>query len=196
MKLRHLTLLAACAALTGPAGATLIGAGVDGTLRFNSTPTNFWHPANGFVPAGPLNAAGASVIISATDTEFGFDDGANRDTAEFTGNQLIVTDLVRTNATNWTMTFTSPAFLGISEISDTFDNGGVNFSFAGNTITLVWAGTNTNSQPGERQAVFSIQTTNTAPDNPGHSVPDGGSTGVLLALGLLGFAKLKKLRPA
>jgi hypothetical protein len=128
-----------------PARADLTGTTVAGSLHFDGLTENFFDPANGFVPAGFLNAAGPTVTISNTAAEFGFDDGANEDIANFTGNTLVVTDHDTDNAANWVMTFTDTAFLGLKllQTSDTFTNGGVTGVLSGDTITLDWAGTST-----------------------------------------------------
>ena len=97
----------------------------------------------GRVPPGYENTAGTTVPISDTAVEFGFSDGYNFDTADFTAATLTLTDQVNNNgAVPWQQTFTDPAFSGvITKVSDTFDNGGVTASVSGDTITLNWAGT-------------------------------------------------------
>ena len=121
-----------------PAQAALIGANVFGELNFGGGSTNFFNPANGFVPAGFLNVGGPNVIVGEPAVEFGFNDGANRDVANFTDTQLIVTDDSAGGGTSIIMRFTSNAFLGLSlsEVADTFLNGGMTATLVGNVITL------------------------------------------------------------
>jgi hypothetical protein len=127
----------------GTASANLIGSSVTGSIMFDGNPNNYFDPANGGVPAGFLNTASSTVTIGEPAVEFGYQDGANKDTANFTSNQLIVNDTVFSSAFNWKMTFTDTAFssLGLTKISDTFTNGGVTGTLVGDTITLTWAGT-------------------------------------------------------
>jgi hypothetical protein len=138
-----------------PADASLIGLSVLGEINFGGPGPNFFDPANGFVPAGFLNTASATVVIADPAQEFGFQDGANRDTADFTGTQLIVTDQVFTGAANWIMRFTSAGFAGarLTELVDSFPSGGVTATVVGNVITLTWAGTNA---PGSFRAVYDV----------------------------------------
>jgi hypothetical protein len=146
---------------TLPAHADLTGTSVTGSLHFDGLTENFFDPANGFVPAGFLNAAGPTVTISNTAAEFGFDDGANTDIANFTGSALVVTDDDTDNAANWVMTFTDTAFLGLNlvQTSDTFTNGGVTGVLSGDTITLDWAGTST--ADGLMATTFTLNPANT-----------------------------------
>jgi hypothetical protein len=138
-----------------PADASLIGLSVLGEINFGGGGTNYYDPANGFVPAGFLNTASATVVIADPAQEFGFLDGANRDTADFTGTQLIVTDQVFSGAASWVMRFTSAGFAGVTltELVDSFPTGGVTATVVGNVITLSWAGTNT---PGAFRAVYDV----------------------------------------
>jgi hypothetical protein len=125
---------------SGTAQAALTGTEVNGSLQFNGGGNNYFDPANGFVPAGYGNSAGQPVTIG-SGTEFGFQDNANTDTADFTDSQLIIGDAVGGDgAAPWEMTFTSlsGAFGGLSLASSNFD--GLTYSLAGNTITIDWAG--------------------------------------------------------
>lgn len=164
-----------------PASAGLIGTSVTGSIMFDGNSTNYFDPAFGYVPPGYLNTAGTTVTIAEPAIEYGFLDGANQDTANFTASQLIVTDTVFSGASNWTMTFTDTAFTGasFSKVSDTFTNGGVTGILVGDTITLTWAGTN--SADGLLTATFDVATS---------AVPEPSSivlalTAVPLALGYL-----------
>jgi hypothetical protein len=185
---------AACLA-TSTAKADLIGTSVTGSLQFTGSATNFFDPANGFVngllgtyPGGSLNAAGTTVTISGTATEFGFMDTINTDSADFTGTQLTVTDVTRVGSNSATYTFTDTAFNSLSLVSNSFP-AGLTYSLSGDTITV-----NTplfSSTAGTFQAVFNV--------NSGSTVPDTGSTLGLLSLSvvaLLGATRLRFLQLA
>lgn len=137
------------------AQAGMIGLSVNGSLQFVGL-TNWFDPANGFVPAGFLNTAGTTVVIGAAD-EFGFDDGANRDTATFTDTQLIIQDVVNGVQFNnpFTMTFVAPWLVGasVTEFADSFSNGGLTALLVGNTLTINWAG---GDAQGAMRGVFDI----------------------------------------
>lgn len=174
------------AALTAASSATagLLGESVTGTLRFGIGSTNYFDPANGFVPAGCLNSSPgtATVVIGDPAVEFCFQDGANRDVANFGDGSLVITDDVFINAANWTMTFTSLTaglFTSLSLVTDTFVPG-LTYGLSGDTITVQWAGT---GSPAAFRAEFSIGTA--------ASVPEPGTL-ALFGLGLAGFAAVRR----
>jgi hypothetical protein len=114
-----------------------IGTSVTGSLAFSGMPINFFDAANGGVPNGFGNHAGTKVAIG-SETEFGYSDAANLDTANFTGSTLTLTDTgFRDGQAPFEMKFIDTDFKDFSLIS----NGlGVNFSFAGDTLTVKFAG--------------------------------------------------------
>lgn len=128
----------------GARAAGLIGTSVTGKLMFASNPTNYYDPANGFVPAsGYLNAAGPTVTVAAPAVEFGFDDGVNLDTVNFSASQFTIEDVVEQGPFNapFTMTFTDSAFAGQTFVKATdFFPGGLTYSVSGTTLTVNWAG--------------------------------------------------------
>jgi hypothetical protein len=135
---------AAVACVSGGAAkaATLVGTQVAGGLYFPGRLQNYFDSANGFVPAGYLNTTGTTVTISATAVEFGYSDGTAVITADFTGNQLMVTDEPQYTATYLPLqlVFTNTAFTNLTAGADSFPNGGVAASLSGDVITLAWAG--------------------------------------------------------
>ncbi len=132
----------------GAHAAGLIGTSVTGSLLFAGSPTNYFDPANGYVPSGYLNTAGTMVSIASPAVEFGFGDSQNTDLANFSAFQFTIEDVVGQNtgvsATDspFTMTFTDTAFSGLTltKATDFFPNGGLTYSLAGDTITISWAG--------------------------------------------------------
>ena len=152
--------LAALAALelaAAPAAraAVLDGTSVTGALTFNSDPTNNFAPGNGnnYVPAGYGNSSSDAVTISDTQTEFGYDDGGNRDTTDFTDAGLTIQD-VSANGHNsdTTYSFTDTAFSGgkFLPVSNSF-NGGTTYSLTGDTFAFFDPGAN---DQGTLRAVF------------------------------------------
>lgn len=123
--------------------AGVIGTSVTGSLNFNGGSTNYFDPSNGFVPAGYLNQSGTTVSIASPAVEFGFDDGFNTDTANFSAFQFTIEDSVAGDggAGAFTMTFVDAAFSGLTlnQATDFFP-GGLSYSLVGSTITINWAG--------------------------------------------------------
>jgi hypothetical protein len=109
---------------------------ITGALNFGVPGgTNYFDPANGFVPAGYGNAAGTTVAIG-SGTEFGFQDSANLDTANFTGTSLTIIDQSISGASNFLMTFTSST-AGLFNSAAFSSNGfGGTFLVTGNTLTF------------------------------------------------------------
>lgn len=147
-------LIAGIAILSTAANAQLNGRQVNGTINFGAGSLNYYDPANGFVPAGFGNTSGQPVTIGGG-IEFGFQDGANRDTADFTDTQLILGDEVFSAASSWTQTFTlfgGDPFSSLSLVSDSFVPG-LTYSLNAGTIEINWNGT---SAPNDFRAVFDV----------------------------------------
>jgi hypothetical protein len=137
--------------------ASLNGTQVTGALYFVGYLPNYFDPANGRVPAGYLNGAGPTVTIASNAVEFGYNDGTVLITADFTENQLVVTDhpLLSGHYNPIQMTFTNSAFSSLLSASDSFPYGGMTASLSGGVITLNWAGGSvTNGQ--SMQAAFDL----------------------------------------
>ena len=124
--------------------AGLIGTSVTGKLMFAGGTTNYYDPANGFVPAsGYLNSAGPTVTVASPAVEFGFNDNVNLDTVNFSASQFTIEDVVEAGPSDapFTMTFTDSAFAGMSFVKATdFFPGGLTYSVTGSTLTVNWAG--------------------------------------------------------
>ena len=160
-------------------GSGLTGSSVTGSLTFDPNPTNYFDPANGFVPPGYLNTAGTTVTIQAPAVEFGFNDNVNFDLANFSASQFTIEDVVESSGIDnpFTMTFTDSAFMGMTfnQVSDSFPNGGLTYAIAGSTITLTWAGGPTNPND-DYTSTFTV-------------VPEASTWATaLVGLGLLGCA--------
>jgi hypothetical protein len=129
----------------------LIGSSVTGALYFGVNPTNYFDPANNYVPAGYLNDMSTTVTISAPAVEFGFADANNTDIVNFSAAQFTVEDVLSSTAggidSPFTMTFTDPAFAGLTlnQVSDSFPNGGLSVFLTGTKITATWGGGQVNA---------------------------------------------------
>jgi hypothetical protein len=127
------------------ANASLVGTSVTGSLTFSGDPSNYFNPGYGFVPAtGYLNFSGITVSISDSAVEFGYDDGSSRISADFSSNNLNISDLIELSGpTNgFQMTFTDTAFGGkyLIPSSHSFPISG--YSLVGDVITLDYSGGN------------------------------------------------------
>lgn len=152
------------------------GTSVTGSLTFSGFgTTNYFDKANGFVPSGYGNSGGLTTVTIGPGIEFGFQDGSNLDTADFTGTMLLITDVSFAGGSNsFEMRFTDPAFLSFALISDTL---GISYSFSGSTLIVDFASHNIK---GSGSALFSY----TSPPVEG-PVPEPGTL-ELLGTGLLG----------
>lgn len=176
-----LALVAVAAALSVSATslhADLLGSKVTGSLTFSDDTTNYFDPANGFVPSGFGNHSSASQLTINSGVEFGFDDGSNRDTANFTKNGLTVKDLCLDGFhclgnSSFNMTFTDPAFASVSLLTNEL---GVTFAFSGDTLTIHYPGEGIADE--DANATFSIGTAAQTPE-PG--------TMALVTTGILGM---------
>jgi hypothetical protein len=145
-------LITVLALVNGPSHAVAwIGSNVTGGLFFGGGSTNYFDPANGFVPSsGYSNTVGATVTVANPTIEFGFNDNANLDTVNVTQNQIIITDVSQGGASPLRITLTDAAFTGLTLDSNTF---GGSFSFTGNTLTFFGDDIGTG---GTRTAVFTL----------------------------------------
>jgi hypothetical protein len=181
-----------CLMLPGSARADLVGTTVTGSIDFDSDNINFYVPANGFVPAGYQNSAGAkdsNTVVIVGGNEFGFDDSLNRDVTSFSSTGFTFTDTSATPGLNLNiiLTMTDPAFTGVSLISSTFP--GLTFTISGDQITVDIPAVNASA--GEVfTASFNVTSTS--------SVPEPSTYGLMLiGLGFLGLmmAMRKRLGP-
>lgn len=185
-------LTAVCLDNTAVRAADLFGTQVTGDYEFGygATPGvfNLFDPANGFVPAGYGKSGGTAVTINPGTITFGISDPPMFNlTADFTGTTLTVSEsgfgsLLLPPILGWTMTFTDPAFAGVSTTFDSFPNSGVTTSFSGDTITL------------EEYSLLELTkgTVDTATFDIDAAVPESATTAGLLALALAGLEVLKR----
>ncbi len=124
--------------------ADLAGSSVKGSLLFQFDATNYFDPANGYVPTGYGNASSFTVTIDAATPTFGFSDGANMISAAFTGSMLTITQTnMCCGAGGWQMIFADPSFTGFAKKpGDTFTFGGLMSSYdtSKQTFTVSWQG--------------------------------------------------------
>ena len=140
MRLYTLLVLASLSTCSLAARADAVGTSVTGSLFFNNGgttygATNYFNPTYGYA-AGYGNAAGTTVTIG-PGIEFGYDDGANTDTANFTGSTLTVKDVDTYGASPFEMVFTDPSFTGAALLTD---HSGYSYTFSGHTLTVFFAG--------------------------------------------------------
>lgn len=138
------------------------------------------------MPGGYGNSGGLPVTIGAG-TEFGFRDGANLDIANFTDSQLIIADIVFSNASPWTMTFTSltPGLFGGLSLNTSNFVPGLTYGLAGDTITINWGGTSTQNS---FQATFDVASQGAVPEPATWAM-------MLLGFGFVGGAMRSRRRP-
>jgi hypothetical protein len=123
-----------------PAFADLVGTEVSGVLNFGGGATNFYDPANGFVPAGFGNSTSPNNVVIGGPfiATFGYQDAANTDNSNFTNTTLTFTDMVTTTDTNASiqLMYTDTAFAGatVSLVSNNF--AGITESLVGDVLTL------------------------------------------------------------
>lgn len=143
------SILALVAVISAAAYGSASAATITGTIKFGADTTNYYDPANnsvfGGVPAGYGNSGGQPVAVGAG-VEFGYQDSATLDTADFTFNSLVITSVIAADAggaASWTQTFTTdtPGFFnGLILTNDTFLDG-VIWGVVGNKLTVSWGGT-------------------------------------------------------
>jgi hypothetical protein len=183
------TAIAAALTLANTAHAGLVGTNVTGAMLIQGNPPNYFDKANGFVPAGFLNSGPAgtpTVTIAEPAVEFGYLDGANGFSVNFTDNLLTIIN--NHNPTSGgllpiTFTFTDAAFAGLTptEVSDNF-LGGSTGVLSANTFTVNLAGYGTTGT-----STFSASYSFAAAP-----VPEPGTA--LFGLALLGVTAIRRSR--
>lgn len=168
---------------------TLLGTDVTGQMVFTFLNVNYFDPANFSVPASGYGNSVSPNNVKIVDpgTEFGYDDGLVKITADFTGSTLTITDRCLVSSCTRSIPiffiFTDSAFTSPTKVSDSFQNGGLNLLMTGETIEFDWAGfPESFPMDTDEQAVFSFGTP--------AATPERGSVS-LLGLALLGVAALK-----
>lgn len=100
------------------ARADLIGTSTSGAMVLPGTSVNFFCSTNGFVPAGYGNSGACGTVTIGSIVEFGFSDGTNTNTADFTGSTLTLTDVTTGNGSiPVEYYFVDNAFTSVSLIS-------------------------------------------------------------------------------
>lgn len=148
--------VAVCLTSTAAFAQTLIGSQVVGSFPFSGGPNQF-ALSSGDVPAGYGNSTGQPVTITAGIITFGASgDSGFLNAVDFTATTMTVSESVPLDSgeIGWTMTFTDPAFGGITKVSDNFPNGGTDALFSGDTITLQDSGGTANGEAGRHATTF------------------------------------------
>jgi PEP-CTERM motif len=160
-----------------------IGTSVTGSLLFGDLPINFFDPAAGSVPAQFGNHKSTKVTIG-SGIEFGYQDSANLDTVDLSGSTLTLSDTgFGEGQSPFVIKLTDIDFSKFSMVS----NGlGVNFSFAGDTLTIKFAG---GDFMGNETTVLSY-----APKQTQTGVTPEPATLVLLGTGMLAAAAVVRKR--
>ncbi len=140
------TSLSAATLFCASAHAAFVSTSVTGFLQFGADTSNYFDPVYDFVPNGYLNSAGTTVTISSSVPEFGYDDRTNLFTADFTDNQLIVSELVETSGPNlpFMMTFADAALTGLS-IGTASGSFPLSYSLGGDLLIIRGTGGNVGS---------------------------------------------------
>ena len=122
-----------------PANATAITGSISFSGGFAS---NGYDPASGGVPSGYGNT-GSNTVSVGPGVEFGFQDQYNRDTADFSGSNLVLTDnVLSAGASSWQQHFVADTpgyFSGISLAASSFMPS-LTFSSDANSLTVNWGG--------------------------------------------------------
>jgi hypothetical protein len=152
---------------------------VAGYLEYPPGFTNYFDPANGYVPSGYDNEAGPFVTFPGT---FGFFDGANQVTASFTQYTVTIKDVTFSASGPLILDFfetsPQPKFHDFRLVKNTFS--GLLYADFDGALIINWAGT---TVPGDATAKFVF------------SAPES-ATWAMLLLGFAGLAWTAHRRPS
>jgi hypothetical protein len=152
---------------------------IAGYLEFPSGYTNYFDPANGYVPSGYDNEAQPFVTFPGT---FGFFDGETRVTASFTPYTVTIEEVTSSGSGPLLLDFfetsPQPKFHDFRLVENTFS--GLLYADFDGALIINWAGT---TVPGDATAKFVF------------SAPES-ATWAMLLLGFAGLAWTARRRPS
>ena len=122
---RLLSALAVLGLLVGSAHAGLLGTEMTANLTFGADPNNYFDPENGRVPGGYLNSnsIGTLVTVSNPEIEYGYSDGSNTITVNFTDTEIEIST-----------TITNASLPSAGTYAMQFDNGANEFEYASGSV--------------------------------------------------------------
>ena len=122
---RLLSALAVLGLFVGSAHAGLLGTEMTADLTFGADPNNYFDPENGRVPPGYLNtnSIGTLVTVSNPEIEYGFSDGSNTITVNFTDTEIQIST-----------TITNASLPSAGTYAMQFDNAANEFEYASGSV--------------------------------------------------------------
>lgn len=197
--MRRTLALGAClflgALVSHPARADLVGTTVIGSLQFQGVGSNWFDPANttglqGVPASGFLNVSGPSVVVSASQNEFGYFDPHNALIVDFTGNAFSLYWLLGGGFGPATLHFTDDAFAGHEYVPSGGNvPGGLLTMLAGKNLTIQTPDLTGYSGLYSSRFQFTDMSTGTGLA----AVPEPSQWALILAGGILGACRCFRL---